>query len=145
MYSGPLDQIAVTNDADQNIWALTAGSANKLVLHGFELYSAATVSEDLRIKLRRETTAAVGTAVVEAPLDEDDSTNTATMITLDLTPGTPGDVIAGFQWEQLGPLTFMPTPEMRPVVQESGIIVLHLETALGATTNMSGWVIWEEI
>jgi hypothetical protein len=145
MIVGAFDGISVTNDADQNIWAITAGSANKIIIHGFELTSAATVAEDLAILLRRESTAAAGTAVTEENLDEDDGAITATMITLDLTPGTPDGVLGAWQWEQLGPLTYLPTPEMRPVVQESGIIVLNLGTALTATTAMSGYVVWEEI
>lgn len=146
MYTGPFSGISVTNDADQNIWAITAGANNKVIIHGFELYSAATTAEVLVMQLRREDAAAAGTSVTESPLDEDDSAATATMITLDTTPdATPGAVLAAFQWEQLGPLIYLPTPEMRPIVQESGIIVLHLGTALGATTSMSGFVIWEEI
>ncbi len=145
MIVGAFDGISVTNDADQNIWALTAGSANKLILHGFEISSAATVAEDLAMLLRRESTAAAGTAVTEENLDEDDGAITAVMITLDLSPGTPDGVLGAWQWEQLGALIYMPTPEMRPVVQESGRIVLNLGTALGATTAMSGHVVWEEI
>lgn len=142
---GPIDDISVTNDADQNIFVLTAGANDKIKLHGFEITSAKTAAEILRLQLRRETTAGAGGAVVEAKADEADGAITATMVTLDLTPGTPGDVLMGFQWEQLGPLGHVWTPKMSPLVQEAGIIVLHLETALAATTNMSGWVCWEEI
>jgi hypothetical protein len=146
IYRGAFDGISVTNDSDQNIWALTAGSADKIVVHEIMLTSAATTAEILNITLRRETTAAAGTTVTPSENDEGNTTTTtATMITLDLTPGTPGDVLANWQWEQLGPLHYLPTPETRPVIQESGILVMHLGTALAATTAMSGWVVWQEL
>ncbi len=146
MVTGAFDNIQVTNDADQDIFAITAGANNKIKLHWLELYSAVTVAENLRMKLRRVDLAAAGTAVTEALLDEDDGTITATMITLDTTPdATPGDLIAAFQWDQLAPLVYQPVPKAIAKVQEAGIIVLHLETALAATTSMSGWAIWEEL
>jgi len=145
MIVGAFSGISVTNDADQNIWAITAGSANKIKIHGFELYSASIVAEILKLELRRESTAAAGTAVTEENLDEDDTAPTATMITLDISPGTPDGILAAYQWEQLGPLIFLPTPEIQPVVQEGGRIVLNLNSVLGATTLMSGHVYWEEL
>lgn len=145
MVTGAFGGISVTNDADQNIWAITAGANNKIKIHGFEIYSASIVAEILDLELRRESTAAAGTVVSEQNLDEDDGTITAVMVTLDLSPGTPDGVLAAFQWEQLGPLIYMPTPAMQPVVQEGGRIVLNLGTALGGTTAMSGYVVWEEI
>jgi hypothetical protein len=145
MVTGAFGGISVTNDPDQNIWVLTAGANNKLKLHSFELYSASIVAEILDLELRRESTAGAGDVVSEQNLDEDDGAITAVMITLDLSPGTPDGVLAAYQWEQLGPLIYMPTPAMQPVVQEGGRIALNLGTALGGTTLMSGHVVWEEI
>jgi len=145
MVVGAFDSLSVTTDSDQNIWALTAGSSNKLKLHGFELSSASQVAESVQMLLRRESTAAAGTTVSEQKLDEDDGTITAVMVTLDLSPGTPSGELGSWLWEQLGSLVYMPTPAMQPVVQEGGIIVLNLGTALGGTTLWSGHVVWEEI
>ena len=146
MIVGAFDNIAVTTDADQDIWTLGAGANNKIKLHWFELYSAQTGAENLRLQLRRVSEAGGGAAVTEAKLDEDDGAITGNLTTLDTIPdATPGDVLAGYQWEQLGPLIFQPTPELRPILQESGIVALHLQTALAATINMSGFVVWEEI
>jgi len=141
----PLVNLSVTNDADQDIFQLTAGAANKLKVHGFELYSAAIAAEALRFRLVRRSTDGNGGAATAVKADEDDGAITGAVETLALTPGTAGDVLAEFSWPQLGPLVFLPTPELRPTVQEAGRIALNLLTALAATTVMTGWVAWEEI
>jgi hypothetical protein len=141
----PLVNLSVTNDADQDIFQLTAGSANKIKLHGFELYSAAIAAEAVRLRLVRRTTDGNGSAATAVKPDEDDGTITGAVETLATTPGTAGDVLAEYVWEQLGPLVHLPTPEMRIMIQEGGRIGLNLLTALGATTVMAGSVVWEEI
>lgn len=141
-----IDNVSVTTDADQDVWELTAGANNKLVLHEFVMYSAATTAEALRLRLIRRTGAGTGgTAATEVRNDEDDGAITAAVATLVTTPGTPGDILEGYQWEQLGPLQRLWTPETRPVVQEGGRLGLNLSTALGSATNWSGLLIWEEI
>jgi len=46
----PFDGLAVTNDSSQDIWEITAGATNPVIIHGFELTSASIVAEivDLR-------------------------------------------------------------------------------------------------
>lgn len=142
----PLVNLSVTNDADQDIFRLNAGANNKLKLHGFEVYSAATTAEALRLRLlRRSADGTGGSAATEVSADEDDGTITGALTTLVTTPGTAGDVLAEFSWEQLGPLIWIPTPDLQITVEQSGRIALNLLTALGATTVMTGWVAWEEI
>ncbi len=145
MIIGPINAILVTNDSDQNIFVLTAGGSSPLTLHEFFLTSAAIVAENLSLQLRRETTAGAGGGVTEATLaDGNTTTPTATMVTLDLSPGTPGDILPCFEWEQLGPLHYQPTPKAMITVDAGNRIALHLGTALAATIVMSGYVIWEE-
>jgi hypothetical protein len=141
----PIPSVSVTTDSDQDIFQLTAGSANKIKLHAFELYSAAIAAEAVALRLVRRTTDGSGTAQTEVKADEDDGTITGALATLQTAPGTLGDVLAHFHWEQLGPLVFLPTPELRPMVQEGGRIAVNLQTALAGTTVWSGWVAWEEI
>lgn len=141
----PIDAISVTNDSDQDIWQLVAGANNKIILHEFQVTSASEVAEILDIELIRRSTTGTGTAVTEVANDEDDGSITAVATVLITTPGTPGDILESYQWEQLGPLGHLWTPETRPVIQESGRIALHLSTALGGTTVMSGFLIWEEV
>ncbi len=146
MYFAPFDGLAVTNDSSQDIWEITAGSANKVIIHGFEMTSAKTTAEIVALRLvRYATSGSVGGTAVEVPRDEDDAAVTAAVETLNTTPGGTPVVLMGWQWEQLGPLVYLPTPETRVVVQESGILALNLQTALAATTNWSGHLVWEEI
>jgi hypothetical protein len=87
-----------------------------------------------------------GAAATEAKADNgDDGTIVGVVETLNTTPGTDGAVLQTFQWEQLGPLGVIYTPEMRPVIDVSTFLKLNLETALGATTVWDGWLCWEEI
>ena len=141
----PFDGISVTNSADQDIFLLTAPSTHKLELHAFELTSPKTAAEAVKLVLMRRSTAGTGgVGSTEVLREEDDAAITGTCTQLVTTPGTDGAVIQGWQWEQLGPLTMLYTPEMRIVVQPSGFLALHLSTVLGATTLWSGYVAWEE-
>lgn len=144
----PLPKLSVTNDADQDIWELAAPSGNKLRLLGWEVTSASLVAEALSLRLLFGTASgsAGSTTPIEVNADNgDDATIVGVVETLNTTPGTDGGVIQTFQWEQLGPLGMVYTPEMAPVVDVSTYIKLNLETALGGTTIMDGWLCWEEI
>jgi hypothetical protein len=147
IYYCPLENLSVTNDSDQDVFELTAGANDKLVLLGFELYSAAIAAEAVRMRLVRRTTAGSGgTGEPENDADEGNTTTaTAACVSLATTPGSAGDVLQAFQWEQLGPLIYSPTPEQYIKVQEGGRIALNLLTALNATTVMDGWVCWQEL
>ena len=141
----PLVDLSVTTDSDQDIFELATGSANKLRLHGFQLFSAATTAESLNLRLCRRSTTGNGSAATPVLADVDDGSITAAVDTLALTPGTLGAVLAEFTWEQLGPLTFLPTPALQPVMEQSSFLSLNLQTALSGTTVMSGWLAWEEL
>jgi hypothetical protein len=145
-YYIPLDALTVTNDADQDIWELVAPSGSPCILHGFELNSALTTDERVRLRLvRRSTTGTGGSAATEVPANDNDTTTIgAALSTLVTTPGTIGDIICGWQWSQQYPLIFMPTPEMRPDIVAGGRMALNLQTAVGASRTWSGWVCWEE-
>ena len=144
MMIGAFNGVAIDSDATQDLWALMAASANKLILHGWEITSADTTAEIIACHLQRISATSTGTAVDEVNLDADDAAATGILLVESLTPGTPiaNSVLAGFQWEQLGPLGQVYTPEMRPVIQESKGIALTCSTA--AAITMSGWVCWEE-
>jgi hypothetical protein len=140
----PFDDIQVTTDADQDVWELGAVT-NKAVLHAFELTSDKTSSEVIDLRLIRRSTSGNGSAVTEVKANVDDGSITTVMEQLALVPGTGGDVLMGFKWEQLGPLLYMPTPEMRIVVDAGTYLCLNIQSALAATTGWSGYVCWEEI
>lgn len=144
IYYAPFDDIQVTNDADQDVWELGAVT-NKVILHGFEMTSEATSGESVDLRLVRRSTSGNGTAVTEVRANVDDATNLATVEQLGTTPGTIGDIMMGWKWEQLGPLSFIPTPEMRITVDAGTFLCLNIQSALAATTGWSGWLCWEEV
>lgn len=141
----PLANLVIANNPNDDVWHLTAGANNKLRLLGFEIYSNQTTAAALRFRLLRRTGAPTGgDAATEVKADEDDGNITAVMLTEVTGPGTAGDVLAEFHWEQLGPLVFAPTPQLQPVVQEGGRIALEVMDSPG-TPTWCGWVAWEEI
>jgi hypothetical protein len=144
MVIAPLNSITIGADATQDLWSLMAAATNKLILHGWEISSDSIAAALLECTLLRLSAGgSVGAALTEVKLDTDDGAITGIARAGDTTPGTPGDILAGFQWEQLGPLGMIYTPEMRPVIEVSTGIALVCNTA--DAFEMSGWICWEEI
>ncbi|KKN49382.1 hypothetical protein LCGC14_0643580 [marine sediment metagenome] len=144
MVQAPFNSVTIGADATQDLWSLMAAATNKLILHGWEISSDAIAATLLEVTLLRlSAVGSGGAAVTEVKLDTDDGAITGSVRVGDTTPGTPGDILAGYQWEQLGPLGMIYTPEMRPVIEVSTGIALVCNTA--AAFEMSGWVCWEEI
>jgi hypothetical protein len=140
----PFDDIQVTTDADQDIFELGA-ITNKMKLHGFELTSDAIAAEIVDLRLVRRSTTGDGGAVVEVPANTDQGSITTVVESLGTTPGTIGDIIMAWKWEQLGPLLYLPTPEMQITIDAGAFLCLNLQSALAGTTGWSGWVCFEEI
>ncbi len=147
MYITALNSETVTSDATQDLWSLVAASANKCILHGWEITSDAIVATLLEITLLRVSGHGSGgnTSIDKVPLNSDDAAATASVNARNTTPGSPvaNSILAGFQWEQLGPLGQIYTPEMRPILEVSTGIALVCNTA--DAFEMSGWVCWEEL
>jgi len=144
MVQAPLNSVTIGADATQDLWSLMAASTNKLILHGWEISSDAIVATLLEVTLLRlSAVGSVGAVATAVKLDTDDGAITGIARAGDTTPGTPGDILAGYQWEQLGPLGMIYTPEMRPVIEVSTGIALVCNTA--DAFEMSGWICWEEI
>jgi hypothetical protein len=147
VYTVAFDNLQVTTDADQDIFEIVNGATKRLVIHAFSLTSAQTTDERARLRLtRRSTTGSGGTAMTEVATDEGNTVAaTAAVVTLATTPGTIGNMLKTWRWSQQNELLYLPTPEMREVVAESGRICLNLQTALGGTRSWDGYVTWEEI
>jgi len=147
MYQCPINSETVTSDASQDLWSLMASSTNKIILHGWEITSNAIVATLLEVTLQGVTGHGSGgnTTPTEVPLNVDTFAVTGSVNIRNTTPGTPGGIgiLAGYQWEQLGPLGMIYTPEMRPIIELSSGIALTCNTA--AAFEMSGWICWEEI
>jgi hypothetical protein len=148
MVQAPLNSIAVSGDATQDLWSVMAHtSSNKIIIHGWEITSDAIAATLLELTLQGITDhgSVGGGAVTAVKLDSDDGAITATAAAAYTIPGATGGigVLAGFQWEQLGPLGIVYTPEMRPVIEIDTGIALTCNTS--AAFEMSGWICWEEI
>ena len=148
MVMAPLAGITLASDATQDIWSLMAAATNKLILHGWEISSAAVAAEIMAVTLHGITAHGTtsGGEATEVKLDTDDGAITGTVEYGHTTAGASGGIgiLAGFQWEQLGPLGMVYTPEMRPVIEVSTGIALGCFTA-ATEIAISGWICWEEI
>ena len=145
-YTVPFDNLSVTNDADQDIFELTAPSDAAIKIIGFELYSATTTDERVRLRLvRRSTAGSGGAGSVEVPTSGTLAAVGAAVTQLNTAPGTIGDILLAWYWSQLSPLTYAPVPEGMIVVPPSGRIALNLQTAVASTRNWSGWLKFAEL
>ena len=114
-------------------------------MHSFEIYSDAIAAAALNLRLLLRTTDGTGgTGQTEVPADPANQTATAALTTLVTAPGTAGSIFCEYHWEQMGPLIYLPTPEMRITLDVSTRIALNLQTN-PASVTFSGWVCWEEI
>ena len=143
MIIAPLNSLTVGSDATQDLWSLMAAADNKLILHGWEVTSDAVAATLMEVTLHRISATNTGAAVTEVKLDEDDGAITGIVLSVGTTISTSTAILAGYQWEQLGPLGMVYTPEMRPVIEVSQGIALICNTA--DAFEMSGWICWEEI
>ncbi len=145
IYTAPIDIADAGTDADQDIFVLATGASEKAILYGFEIYSSIIAAASLKLELVRRSGAGTGgTAVTAEDIDQaQDATATAALTTDAETPGTGIAVLKNYHWEQLGPLQYWPTPEMREKVDVSGFIALNLLTN-PVNAAFGGWVCWEE-
>jgi len=140
-----LKAISVPADATVDVWSLIASGTQQVKLLGWELTSSAIAAAMIDLNLHRITAAGtVGAAsTTEELADEDLSAVTASVRTLDTTPGVDGGGLMAYQWEQLGPVGHIWTPEMAPISKISEGFALTWNTATAAT--VSGWICWEEL
>lgn len=137
--------ITIASDATQDLWSVFAAATAQVKMHGWELTSAAIAAALMDINFHRIT--AVGSGGASSSTEElaDESTGavTANVRTEDTTPGTDGGGMMSYQWEQLGPVGHVWTPEMRPVSKVSEGFAVTCNTAIVAT--LSGFICWEEM
>jgi hypothetical protein len=137
--------LVLVSDASQDIWSVQAHANHPIILHGFELTSSAIVADMIEINLHRITAVGSGGAssTTEELADEEFSAHTATVVFELTTPGTNGGNLMRWQWEQLGPVGHVFTPEMRPKAKVGEGFALGMFTA--ATPTLAGWLCWEEL
>lgn len=120
-------------------------TTTRIKIHGYELFTADIAAEIVEVNFHRITASGSGGSVssTEELADEDNGASVAVVRTLDTTGGADGGGFMGYQWEQLGGIGHVFTPEMRPVSLVSQGFALTWEPAVAAT--VSGFICWEEI
>jgi len=141
----PIAGAAIGADATIDVWNLLGTSAIRIRLLGFELTSAAVAAALTTLTLGFVSTAGTGgSAVTEQHADDAKTTTILGALVTDVeTPGTDAGRFMGWQWEQLGPVGHIWTPEMAPVCAAAEGFSLVQTTAIALT--VSGFVCWEEI
>jgi len=136
--------VTLASDATQDIWSVFAAASHKIILHGWELTSAAVAAALMDINLHRISAVGSGgdSSTTEEVADEQQGTILANVRTEDTVPGTASGSLMSYQWEQLGPVGHVWTPEMRPKSLVSEGFALTCNTAIVAT--LSGYLCWEE-
>jgi hypothetical protein len=155
VYTAPLNlSTAITAQVD--IFELLAASGKPLAVHGFELGQTSEVTdaqeEQLELVLKRVTGAPTsgsgGGTSTPQPLYPNDAAAGATVETgntTKLTGGTSVD-IARWSWNVRTPLLWLPTPELRPVLDAGTRFVLELVTTpADSITKIVGWLSIEEL
>lgn len=136
--------MVIVSDASQDLWSVFAAATARVRMHGWELTSAEIAAALMKLQFHR--ISAVGSGGASSSTEElaDEATGavTANVRTEDTTPGTDAGGMMRYQWEQLGPVGHVWTPEMRPVSKVSEGFALTCQTGVVAT--LSGWICWEE-
>lgn len=142
----PILGATIPSDATSDVWnVIPTDSTVRLRLLGFEITSNAVVATLTTLSLGfASTVGSTGSALTEQHADD---TKTSTILGAAVSDadavGTDAGRLMGWQWEQLGPLGHIFTPEMAPVSAAGEGFSLQQLTA--ATWTCSGWVCWEEI
>ncbi len=141
----PISGASIGADATIDVWNLLGTSAIRIRLLGFELTSAAVAAALTTLTLGFVSTAGTGgSAVTEQHADDAKTTTLLGALVTDVeTPGTDAGRFMGWQWEQLGPVGHIWTPEMAPICAAAEGFSLVQTTAIAMT--VSGFVCWEEI
>tara|TARA_Y100000034_G_scaffold122594_1_gene168239 strand:+ start:169 stop:615 length:447 start_codon:yes stop_codon:yes gene_type:complete len=137
--------ISVPADATVDVWSVLASATQRIRMHGWALSSSAVAAANIDLDFHSITAHGTGgsTPTDGWLADEDWAAYTATLGQLHTTPGTDGGGAMPYQWEQLGGVGHIWTPEMRLTSKVSEGFALTWNTATAAT--VSGWYCWEEL
>jgi len=140
-----LKALSVPADATVDVFSILGTASRRIKMHGWELSSSAIAATLIDLNFHRITASGTGGSAssTEELADEDYTAVVGVGRTLDTTPGADGGGLMAYQWEQLGPVGHVWTPEMRPVSKVSEGFAITWNTATAST--VSGWVCWEEL
>ncbi len=154
LYSIMFDQVAVT--AAQDLFEVLAPADAVMVVHALVITQSSDAgdaqSEQLHVTLKRVTGAPTsgsgGSSAVPQPLEQGDAAAGITAEvnnTTRLTGGSSTTILWPESWNVMAGMSFVPTPEMRPVISPSTRLVVGLETTPADSVTMNGVLIVEEI
>ncbi len=142
----PIAGVSMPSDATADIWSFDLNATtHRARLLGFEVTSDSIVAALTTLSLGFATGAGSGGNATGGAQNADDlqtTTPLGILRTADTTVGGDGGRIMAWQWEQLGPIGHIWTPEMAPVCLAGEGFSLQQLTA-DAWVG-SGWVCWEE-
>ena len=145
MYTVQFTDVAVTAQQDLfQIEALTVPA----IIHAVYLSQITDVgdaaAENLSISINRVTDV-VTDDLATVQIDNGDATQLADVAINETTELVTGLVrIHSEAWNIALPFVFLPTPEMRPVVEVGNVIVVNLNTTPADSITMSGTIYFEE-
>lgn len=146
LYTAAFENIALT-DAAQDILFLQTTANVPIRIHEFLLTSDVTTDVRARLQIMLRTTAGSGgTGITPRAVSERNTRAAATTVTyMRTTVGTPGNVLDADRWSLLVPFQRLYTPETRLQINHSSFLALALVAGTGASRNLSGKVVFEEI
>lgn len=146
LYSASFTEVAVS--AQQDLFQIEANTV-PAIIHAVYLSQSSDVgdaaSEGLSILIRRVTDA-VTNDIAEVAVDGGDAAANADLAINETTELVTGaTTIHAEDWNILTPFIFLPTPELRPVVQVGNAVVVNLNTTPADAITMSGTMYFEEV
>jgi hypothetical protein len=146
MVTIPIRNVTIlASDADHDIWEIACSASFRGALHMMSLTSNAAAEQFLDLSLVRRSTSGTGTAITEI---QDDQGNARTpSFTAKHTIAAPGTLVSSgiaWQWGMRNELLYIPTPECREIISESGIIALNCLTSITGSIKVSGFIKVEE-
>jgi len=144
--TAPFANITIASDTSQDLWSLIALTGTQIRLIAWEITSDAVAATLTELELTRITaTGSAGAATTETKVDPSQTATITGVVRVgDTTEGSAGDVLAGYAWEELGPLGQVYVPEARFLIPATDGIALKVGGTAEAF-GMSGYVTWEEI
>lgn len=143
-YTVTMDAVAVT--AAQDLIEIVAPSDGVCIIDRVEVsQETQTSSEALAIQLHRSSASGTGTSATPRPIQAGDAAFGGTAEVDHSADTTPSVVLLRSGWNVLAPYIWHPTPEERIIVPPSGVFVVRLESAPGASMTMSAVVSFREI
>ena len=146
MVTIPLRDVTLTtSDADFDILQVVASSTFRGALHLMSLTTNAAAEQFVNVAIVRRSTSGTGTAITEVADDQGNSrTPSFTAVHSVAAPGTLSVTGPAWQWSMRNELLYIPTPECREIISESGILCVHCATSITGTIKLNGFLKIEE-